>query len=163
MKASDQAIGKAEHLKVLLLEWMKRNDTPRQFYTNSKYNEWKGARSLLSEINSRRTWRRMDLWKSDSTLSFGPLAYTEKKVYTRSEYLYLGRTTPGKVKIRSISVRGLHAKYFHLDTRSGSIKENDHLTVKVTFISKTKFSLKKVKAQVEVLSDKGTDRIDISG
>jgi len=114
----------------------------------------------------RRSWRSVDFWKSDSSLTFGPLAYDpEIKKYRRSEYLYLGRTTKGSVKINSISVKGAHARYFTVRRTGGNpIKANKHMRVQVTFNGGKKIkSMEKIRAHLEVKNSvTGTEKITIN-
>jgi len=83
-KASPIAVGKAEHLKILLMEWFRRNDGPKKVYTNSRYNiNAKG--SALVEVKKRRTWRKVDWWQSHSKLSFGRPVKMKNGEYKRNE------------------------------------------------------------------------------
>lgn len=60
--ASDALIGKAEHLRVLLLEWMARVTGLKKLYSDSKYNLAVGEGDY-NEIQNRMKWRRLDYWQ----------------------------------------------------------------------------------------------------
>lgn len=62
MSASEEVIGKAEHLRVLLLEWMNRVTGPKGYYTDKKYNLNVGLGDY-DEIHKRMKWRRLDYWQ----------------------------------------------------------------------------------------------------
>lgn len=152
-KPSSRAIGKAEHLRCLLLEWMNRNDKKRGFYSDKKYNP-KGMNGLIWEIRNRQSWKQVDFWISDRSMTFGKVA--DKTAtgggFTRTEYIYMGRTNPGKVQIRSISVKGPGANYFTIDKRGPtSIGQGGHLRVAVKFYSNSPVSIANLNAWVEVV------------
>lgn len=68
---SDATIGKAEHLKALLVEWMRRmNNGAMGYYSSNKYNNGEG-RGDITEVTNRRTWKQLPYWQSDSTIVFG--------------------------------------------------------------------------------------------
>ena len=56
------AIGKTEHLKILLREWMRRNDNPRSFYTSPRYNVNVKNGALL-EVARRKSCPGVDYWE----------------------------------------------------------------------------------------------------
>jgi len=76
--ANETIIGRAEMLKCLLLENLKRNDGPKKYYSDPKYNLNEGEGDYL-EILRRRTWPEVDYWQSDDVLSFGPSVKIGKK------------------------------------------------------------------------------------
>jgi len=164
--ASDAIVGKAEHLKILLLQWMSKRDGKARYYSDGKYNG-DGMRSLMAEVADRRTWRKVNFWKSDTVLSFGPVSSVVggEGGFTRTEYLFMGRTTTkGSVNIQSISVKGQDARFFKVDTRRGIVKGGDHLQARVTFTSRTRSSLRGIKAYVEVRNSvTGVEKIPIRG
>lgn len=70
MTASEATIGKAEHLRILLLEWMGRANGPKKYYSDKKYNANIGSGDY-QEILHRSTWRKLDYWQSDTQIEFG--------------------------------------------------------------------------------------------
>jgi len=122
-------VGKAEHLKILLWEYMKRNNGQKQYFSG-----------LLGQIHRRRTWRKLNYWESTSKLSFSkPVRNNgDGGEYRMNAYLYIGRTTPGSLVIQNISVKGPHAKYFSLSKSSATIKQNGYIRVKVMFRSRAR-------------------------
>jgi len=165
MTASKAVIGKAEHLKILLIEWMQRMDGGAAgYYSNPVYNANEGSGDI-AEVNSRRKWKTLSLWFSDTKLDFGRLVWTGS-AYERNEYLYMGRATSGTAKITSISVKGADASYFSVDTTSGVLNQNDYLKVKVTFSSPAKVSIDDLDAYIEIsnnIRDHGTTNIQLGG
>lgn len=101
-QASNAVISKAEHLKVLLVEWMRRMDGPFRYYSTRSEDK---LFSDLDEVLGRRTWPETEYWQSDTTLTFGQPVYTPGGFYERNEYLYLGRTAKGRLTIRDIYIR----------------------------------------------------------
>jgi hypothetical protein len=63
--ASDAVVGKAEHLKALLVDYMIRLNGPG-YYSDRKYNNNEG-RGDITEVHLRRTWRRVPFWVSDGS------------------------------------------------------------------------------------------------
>jgi len=90
---SHAVIGKLEHLKILLMAWMRRNDNGAYgYYTNSRYNMNIGNGDM-AEIRKRRTWKEVNFWISENeVLPFGPPVLTSRGMYERNEYIYMGRT-----------------------------------------------------------------------
>jgi hypothetical protein len=79
---SDATIGKVEHLKALLVEWMRRmNNGAMGYYSSNKYNNGEG-RGDIAEVTNRRTWKQLPYWQSDSTIVFGPPAKVVVSVTT---------------------------------------------------------------------------------
>jgi len=110
--ASLAVVGKAEHLKILLIEWMKRMDGPNKYYSDNKYNFGIGIGDV-GEIRRRRNWRTVPFWISDMTeITFGPAVLIDGSNYVRNEYLYIGRTTEGTLAIRGVAMSGNDAAYF---------------------------------------------------
>jgi len=60
--ASDSIIGKVEHLRCLMVEWMRRVDSERGYYSDPKYNLWMN-KGDIREVKSRNTWRRKYSWR----------------------------------------------------------------------------------------------------
>jgi len=162
MTARSGVIGKAEHLKCLLMEFMLRKNTPKKYYSDAKYS-LKGEKSLLAMVKARRTWKQLDYWQSDTTLSFGPPAST-KEGYLRNEFLYLGKTTKGNLRIKSISIGGPDAKYFTLDRVAGRIGQDECMRVKVSFRSSRRIIMRSLSAYILIRNDvTGVSRVDIVG
>jgi len=128
--ASNDVIGKAEHLKILLLEWMQRNDRQERFYSDSRWDlggstgdEHGGDMGILRK---RRTWREVDYWVSDESLVFGDPTYQKHDgMFTQNEYLYFGRTMVGRSTISNLRLTGEHRDLFTIcqvvitDSRGG--------------------------------------------
>lgn len=134
LQASDAVVGKAEHLKVLLVEWMVRMDGPKRLYSSKRWNLGEG-RGDVREIQLRRTWRRVDFWASDQVLQFGPPATSGGKAWLRHEYLYVGRTMPGLLNVTDVVVTGPDAERFATDFEEGTpvgIRPNNPLRIRVT-------------------------------
>jgi len=165
-KATDRSIGKAEHLRILALEWMERVDGPAGFYTSAKYNG-KGFKGLYDEMKSRDSWRRVPFWTSDPALTFGPLAYAEDTGYTRTEYWYCGRTVKGggAARVTSITVKGRDRRHFTViypAAKAQNIRVGQHVRVQVVFSSFELDSLDGVDAYLEVRNSvTGIERIPI--
>jgi len=168
MGASDRAIGKAEHLRQLILEHMLRNNGKQKFYSDPKYDPTT-SRGLVWEVSNRKTWKKMDFWISDQKLFFGQVAVNKKAVVevenggttrtiqdngvTRVEYLYMGRTTPGSVDVESISVQGSDRNNFFVRPSGPvTIEQDGHLRVKVTYLSTASSNMpNKIDASVVVV------------
>jgi len=177
LSASLDVIGKAEHLRILLLEWMRRNDGGKNgYYSNSEYNvDWhatevsdggvsdgaavnrfgqqfyspiwynnNGTLSLIDEIGMRRTWSETDLWQSDRELRFGRPSVVPGdtgdgsdgggKSWRRNEFFYIGRSTPGTLSFRDVTVLGRDAEYFRVDKTRAEVKGPDgYVKIKVSF------------------------------
>jgi len=150
-KASGVVVSKAEHLKILLLEWMRRVNGSQRYYD-------------IREILKRRTWRQVDYWQSDSELKFGKPALTQDG-YRRNEFLYIGRTSPqGKLIIRDISILGADAQYFQADKKRAVLSSNEYIRIKISFHSTTPVDLTALAAYVQVQnSENEVRRIKIIG
>ena len=132
MTASDAAIGKAEHLKCLLSEWMQRMDGPNRLYSDPVYNAGEGMGDI-AEITARRKWKTLNIWVSDTAVKMG-LPVNVSGQLTRNEYIYLGRTTAGTLNVSNITVQGADAGRFQLsEFSSGSITNGDYKRVKLTY------------------------------
>jgi hypothetical protein len=138
----DSIIGKAEHLKLLLLEALFRYDTDEHFYSDNKWNLGAGAGDV-AEIRNRRTWREVEYWQSDLKLSFGPpVRRDDDGAYVRNEYLYLGRTAPGSMHVHEIYVTGPDASLFSVNVTTstggsplGRISQGQFVRARVSFVS----------------------------
>lgn len=133
MTASDAAIGKAEHLKCLLIEWMQRMDGgAKKYYSDPVYNAGEGMGDL-AEIAARRKWKTLNIWVSDTAVEMG-LPVSVSGQLTRNEYIYLGRTTAGTLNVTNITVQGTDAARFQLsEFTSGSITNGGYQRVKLTY------------------------------
>lgn len=163
-QASPEVIGKAEHLKALLVEWMQRNNGGSMgYYSNPKYNGHEG-RGDITEISLRRTWRTLSYWQSDQILYFGPPALYEGQ-YVRYEYLYVGRTTPGVLKISGMSIGGQNAKSFSIvGPTTAKIKSGDYLRIKIAFTSPTPVNIGSVSAYIQIFnSENKVSMVKIKG
>ena len=85
---SNALIGKTEHLKILLLEWMRRMDGSKGYYSDKNFNAGVGNGDI-AEIRGRRTWPAVPFWFGDTELSFGTPALQDDGTYLRNEYLYM--------------------------------------------------------------------------
>jgi hypothetical protein len=146
---SDAVIGKAEHLKILLVEWLMRRDGGEyQYYSSPAYHMDEGLGDV-EEITRRRTWRALPLWISDTTLSFGkPVEVSISSrsssshsssappwimaKYVRNEYLYLGRTSDGSALLW-FDVQGPDAAHFTLDQYRAMVSQGEYVRIRVTF------------------------------
>jgi len=130
--ASKENVGKAEHLKVLLHEWLERMNGNKGLYSNPVFNAGEGHGDI-AEVESRRTWRRLPIWVSDMILPMGKPAHVGS-LYVRNEYLYIGRTTHGNLSVNSIVLEGTDSHLIKLSGfLAGSIKTETHKRVIVTF------------------------------
>ena len=150
-------IGKAEHLKCLLLEWLRRNDGASNIYSSPKFNYGQG-RGDIREIAERQTWDRTDQWISDQRLEFNPPVYTMGK-WRSNAWLYIGRTTAGTLKISSISVEGTGRQYFSLSNTQGSIAKNGHIRVKVSFVSARRLNPNNIDARIVIRSNVSSQEV----
>jgi len=136
MTASDYTVGKAEHLKALLIDWMLRLDGPDKIYSNPKWNNYEGNGDI-EEIRNRRGWRTLDLWVCDTLIHFGNAVDVNGKL-TRNEWVYVGRTTPGTTTISSITLEGSDAGLFAVsEFTSGAINTNEYKKIKVQYTPTT--------------------------
>jgi len=125
--SKDEMIGKAEHLKALLIEWMARMDGKGRFYSDPKYNAGEGHGDI-AEIRRRRTWDKADFWVSDRVISVGRLARVEGR-YRKNIWLYFGTTTDGELTISSIACKGSSPEAALKGFTEGAIASGDHQKV----------------------------------
>lgn len=155
--ASNFVIGKTEHLKALLIDWMLRMDGEGKAYSDPKWNNNEGDGDI-EEITNRRTWRTMDLWISDTALMIGDVVDVDG-VFTRNEWLYLGRTTNGTTTVSSISIEGSDADLFSIsEFTSGSISMNEYKKIKVQFTPPVT-DYKITDARLRIVHDAGEDKV----
>ena len=162
--ASLATIGKAEHLKILLMEWMQRNDGPHGYYSDRKYNGLEGNGDI-AEVRGRRTWRTVDYWQSDTEVLFGKPVRLPSGEYVRNEYFYVGRTSSnaGKLRIFQISVQGPDAGCFRVDqTAKVLIDEGEHIRIKISFTAQEPISIQTLDAYIEIHNNvNGIKRVNI--
>lgn len=153
-----EVIGKAEHLKVLLLEFLQRHDGDARYYSSNKYHLGEGAGDI-SEIRERRQWNAVDYWQSDKRLTFGPPSLVHGK-YTRVEYLYFGSTKRRTLKVQKVFIKGSDAQYF----RATALAMDGYVRVRVAFTSNAPVAMSGLKATVVVKnSATGTTLVPITG
>jgi hypothetical protein len=156
----DEVIGKAEHLKLLLLEWMRRRDGRYQYYSHPRYNRNEGEGDI-AEVTKRRTWRESPLWLSDARIEFH-VPLDSKMIdgaYRQNEYLYLGRTSAGNLTISSIALSGPGQQHFRVlepDLSSPvTLQQFEHLRIKIAFASETWLdsAIPRVEATLHITTD----------
>lgn len=146
MRASRLVIGKAEHLKCLLVEWMKRQNGNQNFYSDNRWNRGEG-RGDITEVKHRRTWPMVNFWQSDHTLEFAR-ASRYGDVFFRHEYLYIGRTTPGVLRITRASIKGEDRHKFRIWPTRAIIQKDGYVRFKVTYRSEER--LQGINAYIEI-------------
>jgi hypothetical protein len=149
-KGDNRVIGKAEGLKVMLIEWMRRHDTAYRYYSDKKYS-YNRTRGDIQEVTARRTWKEVPFWISDMSIQFStPSKTTQQGDYRRNEYFYIGRTLSGVLALQSITVRGLNASYFSVSPTSGKIGRYQSLRIKVSYYSAGERNLTQVSAYLDI-------------
>jgi len=137
--ASLNVIGKAEHLKLLLLEYMFRENGGGKGYYSEE----------IEHLENRRTWRRVPFWKSTAELEFHSPVPFETGMYAQNEFFYVGSTVslgntggnetyPNALVISNITITGTDSSNFKMDKatqQSYVVKENQHLVLKVSYSS----------------------------
>jgi Sulfatase len=152
-------IGKAEHLKILLLEFLQRNNGAGAYYSSPRYHL--GGRGDIKEISLRRTWEKVNYWHSDSKLSFGPPSLIGSE-YVRNEYWYVGRTNVGSFQIQSVTVTGTSAAYFRVAAIQRTVPANGYVRIKVSFRSTALLNWTSLNATLVVKNTAtGTTRIPL--
>jgi hypothetical protein len=146
--SSPRILGKVEHLKVLLMEWMLRNDRKEGFYTDPAFQLGEGAGDV-KEIFLRRTWKKLEFWQSDFRLGF-TRPVLQKGFYVQNEFLYIGRTRPGTLIVQSVSVTGPHAQYFTVSQTNATIAQDEFIKIKVSFRSISNLSFESIRASIEI-------------
>jgi Sulfatase len=156
----DAVIGKAEHLKILLLENLRRYDGDRQFYSSNMWSLGEGGGDTV-EIAKRRTWRTAEYWQSDTVLSFGPPAVVDG-TYVRNEYVYVGRTAEGTMDVYELYVSGPDAAYFSLNVTTsaeegiiggsplGKVSRGEYVRARVRFTSREPVSIAGLSATIVI-------------
>jgi len=130
----------------------RNNGGEHQYYSNPKYNGNVGTGDI-AEITQRRTWRTLKYWQSDNFVYFGPPVFSAGK-YVRYEYIYVGRTSPGVLKIRRISIGGQHNQYFCIvGPKRTTIRSGQYMRIKVAFTSSQPVSMNPIKAYVRIYNN----------
>ena len=113
MTADEVVLGKAEHMKALLVEYLNELDSP-----------------FAGEVRNRRQWRLVPFWVGDLTLEFRkPLPDG-----TRKEKLYIGSSSgTGNVTVTDVMVEGPGAAYFSIDWTWGEIPLDGYRVLTVTY------------------------------
>ena len=116
-QATDVVIGKAELLRVLLLEWMLRMDggAENQYYSHPLHNAMEGEGDVM-EILNRQQWRASNFWIShrNSALKVGRPVWNGTH-FVRNEYFYFGRRTQGTTFVDFVRVLGVDSSLISLD------------------------------------------------
>lgn len=142
-EATVDTLSKAEHLRCLLLDWMKRLDGEKRYYSDPLANYGEGAGDI-EEVRIRQSWPESDFWVGDTTIQLGRLAFDhdDTQRWVRKEYLYFGTRTSGSVDISSIDVIGTHRNFISIDTTSSSssssslvLEEKICYSIQITFSS----------------------------
>uniref|UniRef100_A0A7S4VEZ2 Sulfatase N-terminal domain-containing protein n=1 Tax=Ditylum brightwellii TaxID=49249 RepID=A0A7S4VEZ2_9STRA len=155
--ASKDIVGKVEHLKALLIEWMKRMNGSKGLYSKPVFNAGEGRGDIV-EVVSRRTWKGFPIWVSDTELQIGKPALIGSK-YIRKEFFYIGRTTEGILEVYNISVEGKDSHLIILNGFfAGPINAEEHERVKVAFKGRLD-DLDILDAQIRVTHSEGEDII----
>lgn len=132
-RKTDITIGKAEHLRYLLIEWMRRvqNKGRNDFYSNPIYNVGEGQGDI-TEIMNRQSWPATDFWVSDFYLVFAK-GRRNGANFVRHEWLYIGRRTPGILNITNLSLIGEDAGMFRISKKNAVVDSLGVLRLKVTY------------------------------
>ena len=158
-----RVIGKAEGLKVMLVEWMRRHDGPYRYFSDPKYSYGR-TRGDTTEMTKRRTWKEVPIWISDSSIQFPPPTRTTPEGdYVRNEYIYIGRTLPGVLEIESITFRGANASYFSVVPTSGSVRQYGSLRIKVSLSSSSALNVTGLRAILDVRTSEQKHIVRIFG
>lgn len=161
--ASDELIGKAEHLKCLLVEWMQRMNGPGYYSGDARWSDsmtgpfTDGIRSSagdIEEVKRRRTWRSLDIWVGDTVLKFGRRARVGI-TFKRNEFLYFGRTSPGLLYVNDVTVVGTESAFFTIESPPPvTIAQGDHARLKISYNSRVWHE--QVDAQIEISHGDGS-------
>ncbi|GKY99189.1 hypothetical protein MPSEU_000874300 [Mayamaea pseudoterrestris] len=157
-KSDMEVIGKAEHLKCLLREWMARNDGGNMgYYSRPKYNGNEGQGDM-AEIRRRRSWDAVDQWISDTKLFFNQPVFSDNK-WRSNAWLYIGRTTPGALTIFGVNVVGTGSQFFEVSQTSGRIRRNGYMRIKISFVADDPVNSDMIGASIVVESSAYRKRI----
>jgi hypothetical protein len=149
-KGDSGVIGKAEGLKVMLIEWMRRQDSVYRYYSDKKYS-YNKTRGDIQEVTTRRTWKGVPFWISETSIQFSPPSKTTQQGdYRRNEYFYIGRTLSGVLELQSITVRGPNASYFSVSPTSGKIGRYQSMRIKVSYYSAGERNVTQISAYLDI-------------
>jgi len=152
MKATDAIIGKAEHLRCLLIEWMQRmNGGSEEYYSNPVYNNHEGQGDI-KEVSDRQKWRALDFWVGNTQLQFGAPVWNGS-MFVRNEYLYVGRRNSGSIWVREVKLRGEGRTHFSVENYNGYIEGGEYLRIKVTYAAQIRCPSKPFSAHVVIRYD----------
>jgi arylsulfatase A-like enzyme len=132
--ADTSIIHKAEHLRCLLLDWMKRLDGDEGYFSDpaANYGDNDGD---INEIRRRQKWKQVGFWISDEVLEFGRLTKRNDGTYVRHEHLYLGTRQDETITITSIEVSGPDADSFTVDQDTLEFEHRDCRSIRITLES----------------------------
>lgn len=160
---SDAEIGKAEHLKVLLVEWMRRMNGDKGYYSSNRYNNYQGRGDLV-EVSTRRTWRQIPYWQSDRAVQFAEPSRLENGWYRRNEFFYMGRTSPGILVIHPVTITGPSQNLFTVSlTRKTHVPQFAHVRVTISLVSPVNVDMDAVEAYMNIRTNVGNRTVRLSG
>jgi hypothetical protein len=133
MIQEDGVIAKAEHLRCLLLDWMRRVDGNAHYFSDPVANHGDSAGDM-TEIRGRQRWKQLGFWVSDSVIEFGRRSWNGN-AYVRHEHLYMGTRQEEVVQITNIALQGPDTQYFHVEITEVTIKYQECQHVRVSFVA----------------------------
>jgi arylsulfatase A-like enzyme len=131
MTAEDEVIHKAEHMRCLLLDWMKRLDGQVGYFSDPAAN-YGDSNGDMREIRQRQQWKQLGFWVSDKTLKFGRLTKLSDGSFVRHEHLYMGTRNDEIIHIKSITITGPFAGWFHVDQDPIEFGRRDCKSIRVS-------------------------------
>lgn len=165
MSASQTTLAKAEHLRCLLIDWMERMDGTEGegYYSDPLANYGEGGGDI-EELSKRQSWRQLDFWIGDAEIKFDRIPWNaSSEKFLRSEYLYLGKRTPGSITVSRVRIEGSDAHYFSVDKSHLIISQNQCQRIKVTFAaSKNETPPGKIEASIVLERQGASDTVQIS-
>jgi hypothetical protein len=140
---SPTMVGKAEHLKCLLLEWMARNDGGQhQYYSQAD----------IPGISARRTWKTLPQWQSDVQIQLDAPVFVDG-LWRTSAWLFIGRTQPGVLIVNSISLTGVGSDLFTLSRSRGRIRGTGYMSIQISLASAAVIDPSTLAVQVVIQSN----------
>jgi len=137
MTANSEVIGKAEHLKLLLVEYLvSNNGGSKGYYSNE-----------IGPMQNRRNWKKLPFWRGDAKIEFHSPVCVDSGPCMQNEFLYVGSSAePSNANVQTlvisnITISGKDATHFKIDKArlsSYPVPEGKHLTLKVTYSASTK-------------------------
>lgn len=158
---TQRVIGKAEHLKCLLVEWMMRynGSAEEKFYSDPKWNNYVG-RGDIQEVRLRRTWTAVKQWHSEESLVLErPVWFAGEGKWRSNAWLYIGRTVEGTLRITNISLEGSNKNLFSVDKTTASITKNEYIRVRVSLESTVEEVWTSLDAKLVVKSNATSRRV----